>query len=148
MSVIQNIGTEQTPLAANRVVRAPELTSQQARVITSGSGGDSQEYIVKLSDEAVDVANLQEAKSSLADRARNIRIADQSMQQINDYIDQMKANLDAIVKQYPPYPPGSEERVSFLRSFNAFRRLIDRLSFQPENQGGTAILASRGMERE
>lgn len=136
MSVIQNIGTEQAPLVANRVAKASELSSQQARAVASGSGNIiRQESVVRLSNEAVDIASLQEAKKSLNDTAKGIRIADQSMQQMNEYVERMKANLNAIIKQYPPFPPGSEERVSYLRSFNAFRRQIDQLSLVPEEKG-------------
>lgn len=136
MSVIQNIGTEQALLVANRVAKASELSSQQARAVASGSGNIiRQESVVRLSNEAVDIASLQEAKKSLNDTAKGIRIADQSMQQMNEYVERMKANLNAIIKQYPPFPPGSEERVSYLRSFNAFRRQIDQLSLVPEEKG-------------
>lgn len=142
MSVIQNIGTEQAPLVANRVARSSELSSQQARAVASVSGNSVQESVVSLSNEAVDVANIQEAKNSLNDTAKSIRKADQAMQMINDvYIEQMKASLNAIRKQYPPFPPGSEERISYLRSFNGFRQIIDRLSFKTEDNGAAAILA-------
>ena len=141
MSVIQNIGTEQAPFVANKMAKAPELPSPQAKAGSPSFSSRNQEYVVNLSGEAVDVANLQESKNGLNDTAKSIRIADESMQKINEYVDQMKANLTAIVKQYPPYPPGSEERVSFLRSFNAFRQLIDRLSFNTSDKGTAKIIS-------
>jgi len=136
MSVIQNIGTEQAPLVANRVTKQPEMSSQQARAVSSAASNSGQELVVSLSNEAVDVANIQEAKNSLNDTAQSIRKADQAMQMINEvYIEQMKASLNAVRKQYPPFPPGSEERISYLRSFNGFRQIIDQLSFKAVDNG-------------
>lgn len=145
MSVIQNIGIEQAPPVVNRTAKSPDLSSQQARAVASASGNSRQEFVVRLSNEAVDVANIQEAKNSLNDTAKSIRLTDQVMHQINEeYISQMKANLNAIIKQYPPFPPGSEERVSYLRGFNAFRKLIDQLSFIAEDGGAAETLARSG----
>lgn len=142
MSVIQNIGTEQAPLTTNRVSKQPEVSSQQARAVSSVTSNVSHEFVVSLSNEAVDVANIQKAKNSLNDTAKNIRQADQAMQMINEvYIEQMKASLNAIRKQYPPFPPGSEERISYLRSFNAFRKMIDQLSFNTVDNGAATVLA-------
>lgn len=141
MSIIQNIGTEQAAPVANRVATASGLSTHQARAVASGPGSSGQEFIVSLSNEAVDVANIQEAKNSRNDTAKSIRLTDQSIQQINEYVEKMRANLNAIIKQYPPFPPGSEERVSYLRSFNAFRRQIDQLSFNTEDRGAAEILA-------
>jgi hypothetical protein len=66
--------------------------------------------------------------------ARTIRITDENMGKIENYIDRMKTELQRIVKSYPPFPPGSEERVKRLKSINAFRRLIDQLTIPPPNE--------------
>ena len=66
--------------------------------------------------------------------ARTIRIADENMGKIENYIDRMKIELQRIVKNYPPFPPGSQERVKRLKSINAFRRLIDQLTIPPPNE--------------
>ena len=66
--------------------------------------------------------------------ARTIRGADENMGRIENCIDRMKAELQRIVKSYPPFPPGSEERVKRLKSINAFRRLIDQLTIPPPSE--------------
>ncbi len=83
---------------------------------------------------------LQTINSGLDRVAMNIRIADAAMTTIGDYIDHMKAQLDTIVKNYPPFPPGSEERVRMLRTFNSFRKQIDQLTIPPDN-GARKIMA-------
>jgi hypothetical protein len=44
----------------------------------------------------------------------------------------MKRDLEVIVKNFPPYPPNSEERVKLLRSYAGLRAEIDRLTVPPE----------------
>lgn len=132
MSVIQNIGTEQAPLVTGRVAKTAELSSQQIRTVQSGSGNDAQASVVELSRGAQGVARINETKNGLNETAKVIRGADQSLEQMNEYVQQMKANLNNIVKMFPPYPPGSEDRIKFLRSFNAFRKMIDQLNLQTE----------------
>ena len=74
---------------------------------------------------------FQSLKSKLNLVARNIRDADETMGKIETYIDKMKAQLGKIVKNYPPFPPGSEERMEKLRAFGTFRKQIDEMTIPP-----------------
>jgi hypothetical protein len=80
------------------------------------------------------VDKLETIHSRFNSVARTIRVADENMGKIENYIDRMKTELQRIVKNYPPFPPGSEERVKRLKSVNAFRRLIDQLTIPPPNE--------------
>jgi hypothetical protein len=80
------------------------------------------------------VDKLEAIHSTFNSVARTIRVVDENMGKIENYIDRMKGELHRIVKNYPPFPPGSEERVKRLKSINAFRRLIDQLTIPPPNE--------------
>ena len=80
------------------------------------------------------VDKLETIHSRFNSVARTIRVADENMGKIENYIDRMKTELQRIVKNYPPFPPGSEERVKRLKSIAAFRRLIDQLTIPPPNE--------------
>ena len=80
------------------------------------------------------VDKLETIHSRFNSVARTIRVADESMGKIENYIDRMETESQRIVKNYPPFPPGSEERVKRLKSINAFRRLIDQLTIPPPDQ--------------
>jgi hypothetical protein len=54
------------------------------------------------------------------------------MAEIGANIEQMESEVQMFVKQYPPYPPGSEERLQLLNRFAALRKQIDRLTFPPD----------------
>ena len=42
---------------------------------------------------------------------KSIRIADKAMGEIETNIEQMESEVEMFIKQYPPFPPGSEDRV-------------------------------------
>ena len=63
---------------------------------------------------------------------KSIRIADQAMEEIGANIEQMETEIQMFVKQYPPFPPGSEERSELLNHFAALRKQIDRLTYPPD----------------
>ena len=85
--------------------------------------------------------SLQAVNDSLNNVAMTIRTADTTMDSIGKIIDQMKAQLEVIIKNYPPFPPGSEDRVKLLNSFNTLKRQIDQLTIPPNNRGVWKILA-------
>jgi len=69
--------------------------------------------------------------------AATIRTMDQAMEAAGTTIDAMKKELVVITKNYPPFPPGSEERVRRLRGYAALRAMIDKLTFPPEEEART-----------
>ena len=80
------------------------------------------------------IEKLETIHARFSSVARTIRGADENIGKIENCIDRMKAELQRIVKSYPPFPPGSEERVKRLKSINAFRRLIDQLTIPPPSE--------------
>jgi hypothetical protein len=77
---------------------------------------------------------LERLKERLNGIARQIRTADQTMDTIDKQIENMKSRLARFVKHFPPFPPGSEDRVKLLNSFTVFRKQINRLTFPPNRQ--------------
>lgn len=64
--------------------------------------------------------------------ADSVREADSTMQQVGDTLNRMKGSLEGIIKNYPPFPPGSEQRVKALKSFAALRNEIEKMTYPPE----------------
>ena len=86
------------------------------------------------------VGKLETIHSRFSSVARTIRVADENMGKIENYIDSMETESQRIVKNYPPFPPGSEERVQRLKSIAAFRRLIDQLTIPPPKELAVKII--------
>jgi flagellin-like hook-associated protein FlgL len=100
---------------------------------------------VKGSQNVAAFDDLQALNAFLNSVVTSIKVADSTMGKIETIIDQMKEQLGKIVKNYPPFPPGSEERVKFLRSFKALRQEIDQLSFSTNDEGASKIMANPGV---
>lgn len=49
---------------------------------------------------------------------------------IEDYISHVKSQNLSLNKFYPPYPPGSEDRIKLLKNFLLFREQIARFSLE------------------
>jgi len=58
---------------------------------------------------------------------RQAEAIDAIFQEASSKLDRMKDVLQGILKTYPPYPPGSEERVAKLQKYDALRRQIEEL---------------------
>jgi len=63
---------------------------------------------------------------------KSIRVADKAMGEIETNIEQMESEVEMFLKQYPPFPPGSEDRVNYLSRFAMLRKQIDQLTFPPD----------------
>jgi len=74
---------------------------------------------------------------------KSIRIADQAMDDIAADIEQMESEVEMFLKQYPPYPPGSEDRIKYLSRFAMLRKQIDQLTIPPD-AGARRILGEGG----
>ncbi len=81
----------------------------------------------------IQINKLEASNSDSQDMAQAIRGVNQSLNSIDANLIQMKSALESIVKIYPPYPPGSSERIEALRQFSAFRQMIDQIA----HPGGT-----------
>jgi len=139
---ITKIGSDQALCHLNQAANAIDSLTRKSstgRRMNSAKEGSSRWVQANQGRSAFN--NLQAINSSLNSVAMGIRIADMAMETMETYIDQMKAQLERIIKNYPPFPSGCEERVKFLRSFTAIRKQIDQLSFQPEDQGALKIMA-------
>ena len=74
---------------------------------------------------------------------KSIRIADQAMDDIAANVEQMESEVEMFLKQYPPYPPGSEDRIKYLSRFAMLRKQIDQLTIPPD-AGARRILGEGG----
>jgi hypothetical protein len=138
---ITEIGSNQALLQLNNTTNTLDLTGKlgKNKRISSLKEGSSGSVQVSQSRSAFD--DLQAFNATLNSVATSIKVADTTMGKIKTLIDQMIEQLGRILKNYPPFPPGSEERVKFLRAFAALRRQIDQLSFSPKDEGALKITA-------
>jgi len=63
--------------------------------------------------------------------ALKVRGADRTIGMIEKHVEEMKSTLEGIVKNFPPFPEGSEERIRMLKTFKALREQIESLTLPP-----------------
>jgi hypothetical protein len=109
--------------------------------IASGSEGTSQQSPVFKKTYVPESSDKGDIKLKLSDAAGSISKADTAMNAIGGVLSEMKGQLEKIVKNYPPYPAGSSERVRMLKHFAALRKEIERLTIPPDDKEAAYILA-------
>ncbi len=72
------------------------------------------------------------ALQTLADQRRRLQEADR-------LVGELRAQIGALVKNYPPFPIGSEERLAYLRSISALRQQLEALTVPPETQNSPRL---------
>lgn len=141
MSILE-IGANQAMFHLDRIRRDMDrLSNQLATGRKINHSADDPVLWSRIQRGNASVKKLLDINNALNMVAENIRIADKAMETIRRYIGQMKADLDAIIKNYPPYPPGDPERVKYLRSFAALREQIDRMTIPPRDEGARRIMS-------
>ncbi len=100
---------------------------------------------VKAEISAFSTHPIQQFNAEFNAVVKSIRIADQAMEEIGANIEQMESEIQMFVKQYPPYPPGSDERSELLNHFAALRQQIDRLTF-PLDPFAQQLIGKAGAE--
>jgi hypothetical protein len=96
---------------------------------------------VSVSTTPASFGKLQAVNAHLNSVAKSIRVADSVMQRIGGFLDEMEKGLESVAKSYPPFPPGSEERVKYLEGYTGLRAQIDQLTMPPRDEGARRILS-------
>jgi flagellin-like hook-associated protein FlgL len=141
MSIFE-IGQNMALSSFDRTGKAMDKLGQQLTTEKKiNSSKDDPVIWAKSQQDSLVYKGIQKVNDDLNVVATSVRNADTAMGTINTYVEQMKTQIDAIVKNYPPYPPGSQERIKFLRMFNGLRSQIDELSAPTDDKGGRQIMA-------
>ncbi|MFZ7125420.1 MAG: hypothetical protein ACOWWM_04605 [Desulfobacterales bacterium] len=74
---------------------------------------------------------------------KSVRIADQTMARIDGDLEQMESEVERFLKMYPPYPPGSEERVEMLKRYAGLRHEIEKMTL-PKDQVAKEYIPAMG----
>jgi hypothetical protein len=128
---------ELTPLGKTAETASQRLNSPQKTNGVKPKATTS----VKINDSLFEFSVPHSAHSAVNMIADGVRQSDLAMLEIEKQINQMKARLTEHVKNFPPFLPGSEERVKLMKRFSAFRHQINQLTFPPDNPGAAHIMA-------
>lgn len=97
--------------------------------------GDRVSIRVDLPKNTVDtlqkMGNISDFLNSVA---TNLRQSNEGLKAANQIVEQMKASLDKIIKNYPPYPIDSRERMDQLMQYSGLQKQIMSLMVPPPPQ--------------
>lgn len=72
--------------------------------------------------------NMRAVSDEINAYAKIVRHTDAVLEKASNQVDLMKRPLEAIIKNFPPFPPGSEQRADLLKSYISLRKEIDKLT--------------------
>jgi hypothetical protein len=84
--------------------------------------------------DSVDIQGLYGVLSTSKDAVNRVATEIRGLGEAKSLVARVRDSLELIVKNFPPFPPGSLEREQFLNSVAGIRAMIERLSF-PSTQG-------------
>jgi hypothetical protein len=120
----------------------PHRTNQESKSTSTVKTAKVDSKIIKTPSQVRIQLNKLEATISRSQQVvQHIRQVNQSMETIDSYLSEMRTKLERIVKIYPPYPPGSTERIEALRQFSALRKMIDQMTRSVGDDNMTNILS-------
>lgn len=115
---------------------------QTGRQPTAGNGGASpappassnDTVSMKQSEGYQQYIQLQHIHEQMGQTAIGIRTTSQQLSKAGHALSQMKAELNGIIKNYPPFAQGDPQRIKYLRTFNGINKQIEGLMLPPDDR--------------
>ena len=130
---MQNTGADK--IVAPKTAQQQETQNATKENAVQSLGGDKVSIRVELPKNTVDtlqkMGNISDFLNSVA---TNLRQSNEGLKATTAIIDQMKQSLDTIIKNFPPYPVESRERMEQLMSYSSLQKQILSLMTPPPPQ--------------
>lgn len=124
------------------IARVNKLTSPHAPATADGGieiPADIQGRDVSVEISSFSTNKLHQFNTKFNSVLKSIRIADQALADIETKVDQMSSEIHTFLKMYPPYPPGSEERVKLLKNYAGIRNEIEQFTISEDHFAGLLL---------
>jgi len=110
------------------VTAQKQAASASQHIVRSHAQGD---FVVLSGNPEGAYQELQVRNDRSNDAARAIQRTDQSLRVASQKVDSLKAPLEAIMKNFPPFAPEDKARVALLKEYAGLRKEIDQLTVPP-----------------
>lgn len=88
-------------------------------------------------------ARLAGSKDDAAQVAQTVREVTDALEHAQALVGAMREQVQILVKNYPPFPPGSEQRLQYLNSISALRQQLEAMNIPPLESGVEPVLYPR-----
>ena len=130
---MQNTGADK--VVAPKTAQQHEAQHATKEDAVQSLGGDKVSIRVELPKNTVDtLQNMGNISDFLNSVATNLRQSNEGLKATTAIIDQMKQSLDTIIKNFPPYPVESRERMEQLMNYSSLQKQILSLMTPPPPQ--------------
>lgn len=102
--------------------------------------------VVQVETRHAAYAALAGVKDEASQTAQAAREMNRTLQSARTTLEGMRQAADAVLKQYPPFPRGSEQRLSYLRSIAALRHQLDAMTVPPPNDRVDPVIFPRSAD--
>jgi hypothetical protein len=140
MEIVQNGPVAGKPVEAVGTLPS-RASNRKVGGSTAGARSENRATIVAIHPELGRFASADDRLNAIAASART---ADKRAAVVKEAVSRMQESLETITKSYPPFPPGSEERVRALKSYAALRKQIEQLTVPPEEDAAAPKNRMRG----
>lgn len=74
---------------------------------------------------------LTDAKEAVMQAISSARAQTQAFDDANDILVSIRNSIEEFRKNFPPFPPGSEQRIAYLKGINGLRQALEVVTFPP-----------------
>lgn len=128
------INNSQTPINLSRSGKPVVNPGQRVDSGKIYSGVNEHREQVSTRESSIVSGKLQSEKHTRSLQLKDIKIAGDIMDTAYGIVKKMKAQVDSIIKNYPPFGLQDDRRIEYLMTFKALRRQIEQLTIPPDNK--------------
>ncbi len=126
---IANVGPFSGPPVLQGRDRAAQVTPMGANAPVEASRAGATDALIPPRQAVF--AAMVASKDEALRVAQSVRQTVRALEEVQATVRAMQAAVQAVVKQYPPFPPGSEQRLQYLNSISALRQQLEAMTIPP-----------------
>lgn len=85
-------------------------------------------------------------KDDAAQVAQTVREVAGALERAQEIVGAMREQVQVLIKNYPPFPPGSEQRLQYLNSISTLRQQLEAMNIPPLDSGEEPVIYPRTAE--
>lgn len=142
MAIQSTAGILPSGLSDAGTSRQPISSSTTSTTAADSAPGTSRDVTIDWSPSLSHFRKYSEGKITLDPATDAAKQAGGALNPTGSVRGNTKLQVEGIVKNYPPFPPGDSQRMEYLKGFISLRQQIEQLTFPPD-KSDTAAQAVR-----
>lgn len=94
----------------------------------------------KVDNDHINILRKEAIDANTNSIAKSIRSSVETLYKASEALESMEKHLNDVVKYFPPYPPENEDRINYLKKFNALKKQLDQVITGPKQHDDVTII--------